>query len=102
MTTNLLVAIRNLVQNPIKDVLTHYQRGTNRINLVGDALEIYVKDLFCNVSNVSELSAKNETYPQYLSYIGNQNNPPDFMIRGGDAVEVKKTGSTTSLPLNSS
>jgi hypothetical protein len=38
-----------------------------------------------------------------FSYLGNQNNPPDFMIRGGDAVEVKKIeGASKRIALNSS
>lgn len=35
--------------------------------------------------------------------LGNQNHPPDIMIKGGDAIEVKKTQSANSdLALNSS
>lgn len=38
-----------------------------------------------------------------FSYIGNQNNPPDSMLRNGDAIEVKKIESKkAALALNSS
>lgn len=42
-------------------------------------------------------------YNEVFSWLGNQNHPPDIMIRNGDAIEVKKTQSANSdLALNSS
>jgi hypothetical protein len=42
-------------------------------------------------------------YNEEFSWLGNQNHPPDIMIKGGDAIEVKKTQSANSdLALNSS
>lgn len=102
MKTNLLIAISNLVRNPITNIISHYQ-GSNRANNMGDALETYVKDLFCNLVNEKDLAEKNRVYSQSFSYTGNQNNPPDLIIRDGDAVEVKKIESLTSdIALNSS
>lgn len=44
-----------------------------------------------------------ETYNEKFSWLGSQNNPPDIMIKDGDAIEVKKTQSAnSSLALNSS
>ena len=38
-----------------------------------------------------------------FSYLGNTNNPPDSILRGGDAIEVKKIeNKSSSLALNSS
>lgn len=38
-----------------------------------------------------------------FSYIGNQNNPPDLMIKHGDAIEIKKIQTANAnLVLNSS
>jgi len=102
MGTNLLKALSNLVKNPITDVVAHY-RHSNRANNMGDALEYYVKDLFCNITNLENQQEKDEIYSQYFSCLGNQNNPPDFIIRGGDAIEVKKIESLkTGIALNSS
>src|SRR3989339_1655004 len=102
METNLLIAIANLVKNPITNLVSHY-RSSNRINNMGDALEFYIKDLFCNSLNENDLERKNEIYSRYFSYIGNQNNPPDIIIKNGDAIEVKKIESKNSgLALNSS
>ena len=46
---------------------------------------------------------KIEKISKTFSYTGNKNNPPDMMLRGGDAIEVKKKeSSSSSLQLNSS
>jgi len=47
METNILIAITNLVKNPITDIGHHYH-AKNRANSMGDTLETYIKDLFCN------------------------------------------------------
>ena len=102
MNTNILVAIKNIVKSPVTNLVSFYN-SHNRINNVGEALEIYIKDVFANSVNVPSLEEKNRIYSEVFSYLGNQNNPPDIMIRGGDAIEVKKIESATSgLALNSS
>ena len=46
---------------------------------------------------------KNKIFSQNFSYIGNQNNPPDLIIRNGDAIEIKKIENLNSaIALNSS
>lgn len=102
METNLLVAIKNLVENPVTHLVAQY-RSSNRANNMGDALEYYIKDLFCNSLDEQNFEKKNEIYSQYFSYLGNQNNPPDIIIKHGDAVEVKKIeGLRSGIALNSS
>lgn len=40
---------------------------------------------------------------KFFSYLGNQNNPPDVILKGGDAIEIKKIQSKSSaIALNSS
>jgi hypothetical protein len=98
MNTNLLIALANIIENPITDLVSHY-KGSNRANNMGDALEIYVKDIFCQ----SVHKKNDDVYSHFFSYLGNQNNPPDIIIRNGDAIEVKKIENLTSaLALNSS
>jgi hypothetical protein len=102
METNLIIALTNLVKNPITNLVSYYH-STNRANSMGDALEFYVKDLFCNSLDEKDLEKKNTNYSNFFSYIGNQNNPPDIIIRNGDAIEVKKIESLRSgIALNSS
>ncbi len=98
---NIIDAIYNLVNNPITDVVSYYS-NKNRANAAGDALEEYVKDLFANTFQMPE-DKRLEELNKVFSYLGNNNNPPDAMLRGGEAVETKKIESNGSpLALNSS
>ena len=98
---NIINAIINLVSNPVTEIVSYYH-GRNRANNAGDALEEYIKDLFANTFN-STAAERNEAISRIFSYIGNNSNPPDAMLRGGDAIEVKKIESdNASLALNSS
>ncbi len=100
--TNIIKAIINIVNNPIYEI-AHYARANNRANNMGEALEEYVKDIFAGTVGMGDLTKRNEEISRYFSYLGNQNNPPDSIIRGGDAIEVKKIESpNSSLALNSS
>ena len=99
--SNLLQALKNIVDNPIIKVKDYYT-GRNRANSVGEALENYVKDIFANSFDFSEAD-RLQKFNEVFSYLGNQNNPPDIILRNGDAIETKKVQSPTSaLALNSS
>lgn len=99
--SNLLQAIKTIVDNPIIKVKDYYT-GRNRANSVGEALENYVKDIFANSFDLSE-QERMQKFNEIFSYLGNQNNPPDIMLRNGDAIETKKVQSPSSaLALNSS
>ncbi len=99
--SNLLQAIKRITENPIIQVKDYYT-GRNRANSVGEALENYVKDIFANSFELSE-AERLQKFNEVFSYLGNQNNPPDIILRNGDAIETKKVQSPTSaLALNSS
>src|SRR5690554_7332437 len=100
--TNILEAIVNIAENPIYAIRSHYS-GRNRMNNVGEALETFIKDAFTNTIQTEDETEKMRRYNEVFSWLGNQNHPPDIMIKGGDAIEVKKTQSANSdLALNSS
>lgn len=100
--TNILEAIVNIANNPVVAIRNHYT-GRNRANNVGEALEMFVKDAFANTIQEQDQQIKITKFNQIFSWLGNQNHPPDIMIRQGDAIEVKKTQSPNSdLALNSS
>ena len=102
MTTNLLIAIKNIVENPLSNIAYH-NNSSNRANLAGESLELYIKDAFCNSLQTETIAEKNKIFSQNFSYIGNQNNPPDLIIKNGDAVEIKKIENLNSaIALNSS
>lgn len=99
---NSLQAFRNIIAKPLATI-NPAKISDNRINNVGDALEGFLKDLYAGTMDISDQQAKDETYEKVFSWQGNVKNPPDFMIRGGDAVEVKKIKKlTSSIALNSS
>lgn len=99
---NIIDAIIQLVENP-KYELRNYSESHNRANNMGEALEEYIKDIFAGTVNETDDNIRNQKLSEVFSYLGNQNNPPDSMLRGGDAIEVKKIESNdSSLALNSS
>ena len=99
---NIISAIINLVENP-KIELIRKGSSHNRANNMGEALEEYIKDLFANTVDIEDEQVRNAAISTTFSYLGNQNNPPDSMLHGGDAIEVKKIESKNfALALNSS
>jgi hypothetical protein len=101
MQTSIVDAIVNLVKNPVTSLVREYH-SRNRANNAGDALEEYVKDLFAGTFDMRE-DERLERLESVFSYLGNNSNPPDAMLRGGDAIEVKKIETVdASLALNSS
>lgn len=102
METNIIKAVINLVTNPVTQVTAHYKSRV-RANAQGDALEEYLKDLFADTVEETNKEEKIRKHNECFSYLGTQNNPPDFIIRGGDAIEVKKIESNEgAIQLNSS
>lgn len=102
MVSTLLIAIQNIITSTQRQ--TQKQAlGKNRANHMGTALETYIKDAFAGTLQAEDVNTKAERYTAIFSYLGNANNPPDMMLHGGDAIEVKKIESKNSaLALNSS
>ncbi len=101
MQYSIIDAIVNLVNHPVTSLQREY-KAKNRVNVAGDALEEYVKDLFAGTFSLCE-SERLERLEKVFSYLGNDSNPPDAMLRGGDAIEVKKIETLDGgLALNSS
>lgn len=100
--SNIIDAIVNLASNPVIQLRDTYSRK-NRANSSGDALEEYVKDLFAGTFDTESPEKRLENIQRTFSYLGNDSNPPDAMLLGGDAIEVKKIEADNSaLALNSS
>ena len=101
--SNILKALKNVAENPKQDLVSHYQNGKNRINEVGYALEEYIKDAFADTINEIDQDKKMIAINKVFSWTGNQNNPPDAIIKNGDAIEIKKIGGyKNAIALNSS
>lgn len=100
-STNVLVAIKNLYQIKDRTLSLGKNNSRNRINSVGESLEEFVKDLFCD--SLNETQDKHKTHAKFFSYLGAKNSPPDIILKASDAIEVKKIESlSASLALNSS
>ena len=100
--TNILQAIYNISQLQSFAIADNYKNSI-RIQQVGDALEYFIKDAFCGSFAANNLAEKEASYAENFSYIGNANNPPDIIIKNGDAIEVKKIeGMHSTIALNSS
>jgi hypothetical protein len=110
MATNILKAIMNIKKRADNSLLNIYvipklnPSTVNRANNVGEALEFYMRDAFCDTFSEKNVQKKKDAYSESFSYLGNQNNPPDIILKGSDAIEVKKIAglTATDLALNSS
>lgn len=100
--SNILEAIcniSNLTNLAVKDITF----GNNRVNNVGEGLEVFVKDAFAGTLQENDKGKRLEQYAELFSYQGSKRTPPDLMLRNGAAIEVKKIESMTGeLQLNSS
>jgi hypothetical protein len=102
MGNNAISAILNIAKFHNNNLKVYSSTYLNRINAVGEQLEFYVKDSLANSFKLSQ-NKKDFAYSKVFSYLGNQNNPPDMILKKGDAFEIKKIESpTSSLALNSS
>lgn len=100
--TNILEAIYNIANYQNFEIKNLY-KGRIRANNIGEALESYIKDAFAGTFEITNELERLETFSKKFSWLGNQNHPPDLMIKGGDAIEVKKTQSANNgIQLNSS
>jgi hypothetical protein len=99
MCPSVLSAIRNIHGYRNTDLKSYSSRYLIRINAVGEQLEYYLKDSLSG-SFTMELPKKEQLHHETFSWLGNQNNPPDLILKDGDAFEIKKCSG--AIQLNSS
>lgn len=98
---NVIQAMINIINCKVYDTGRHYH-AKNRANNMGEALEHFIKDSFAGCYEANEEDSA-RAHSEVFSYLGNQNNPPDMILKDGDAIEVKKIENPGSaLALNSS
>jgi len=78
---NILNAILNIINRSVRTSTYHQSSYNNRINAVGSALEEYMKDAFSDTFDEVDINTKNRIYNDNFSWLGNQNNPPDFILK---------------------
>lgn len=99
--SDLLIALNTLSGLHLNSLHELYT-GSNRINNQGVAFELFIRDIFSNSLNVKDQEIRENLYQSTFSYFGNQNNPPDLILKNGDAIEIKKIESNSTIALNSS
>lgn len=100
---NLVDAIIHLVKTRNTRFRDDASFSHNRVNSVGEKLECFVKDMFAGTLSADSPEKRAEIFSEVFSYTGNQNNPPDIILKNGDAIEVKKIeNADAALALNSS
>ncbi len=103
MCPNVLTAIKSIAEFRNNDLKNYFATYPIRINAVGQQLEFYVKDAICGSFKSQKSGEDIAQNRAVFSYLGNQNNPPDLIITGGDAFEIKKIQAMkASLALNNS
>jgi hypothetical protein len=103
MCPNILTAIKSIAEFRNNDLKGYFATYPIRINQVGEQLEFYVKDAVCGLFKSTKREDELAHSKGVFSYLGNQNNPPDFIIANGDAFEVKKIQNLkNTLALNNS
>ena len=98
----ILSGIINIAQFRNNNLKQYSSTYLIRINAIGELLEFYIKDSITG-SFTKKQEEKEVEYSKVFSYLGNQNNPPDLIIKNGDAFEIKKIeGKNSAIALNSS
>lgn len=103
MYVDMLTAIINIIKEESLVLKNSNSIVHNRANSLGAALENYVQEAYAGVIGETDRDYKLKRISEVFSYIGNNTNPPDGMVRGGEAIEIKKIQNRGSeLQLNSS
>lgn len=91
METNIISAIISIIKSDNYSLNTFsISSENNRANATGDKLEDYIRAAFAGILDEPDKKKRKEIYEDVFSYIGNTSNPPDMIIKYGDAIEVKK------------
>ena len=99
---NILTAITAIVNSSLILSDSTSEKIQNRVNQMGAALEDYVKNAFADCIGKDQRTI-NSQHNSTFSYLGNNTNPPDAMLKGSDAIEIKKVESAkNTLQFNSS
>ncbi|MHB1807642.1 MAG: NgoPII family restriction endonuclease [Thermoplasmataceae archaeon] len=102
MAADVLEAMQVIARERNCNLKEHGETYSIRINSAGASLEYYIKDALSGNFYPDE-GSREDGYRKNFAWLGNQNNPPDAIARGGDAFEIKKLQSPRNImALNSS
>ena len=90
MSPNILTAIKNISNFKTNNMTEYFKDyAPSKIKTVREQTEYYVKDAISDSFNSVKDKKLADRYNGVFSYIGNKNQPPDMIIRSGDALVVK-------------
>lgn len=96
---NIISAIINIIDHR-HAFISSPNGGGNRMNANGANLEGFVRDAFANT--FGSPGGTQRWINTCFSHLGTANYPPDMILIGGDAIEVKQEKKLSQLQLNSS
>lgn len=99
--SNILEALIHIVENKDYEI-KEYTIGGNRAQNMGEALEEYIFDAFCNSFRIDDNDERKAKHREVFSFLGAKNKIPDAILKNGDGLEVKKAESESTIQLNSS
>lgn len=107
MSRNIIDAIITVIQQTDYKLVkyTSSEMSVNKMNAKGSTLEEFVQNMFADTFGVTDQAKRMSAISDTFSYLGNDSNPPDGMLKGGnmgDAIEVKKTDTFGEIQFNSS
>lgn len=98
--SNIIKAIINIINHRHAYNGAPIAANANMMNARGVSLEYFVRDAFAGT--FGNLGGTQRWANTCFSYLGGGNTPPDMILMGSDAIEVKKENGVGQLQLNSS
>lgn len=98
--SNVIKAIINIITHRQAFNVAPVAGNANRMNARGITLEHFVRDAFAGT--FGNPGGNQRWANTCFSYLGGGNTPPDMILLGSDAIEVKKENGVGQLQLNSS
>lgn len=99
---NLIKALLNIISNPATHLDESPENNQPKINNMGKDFEEYIKNIFAGTIGEKDDEIRIKKFSELFSYQGNQNNPPDLILKNAEAIEIKKVQTIGSIALNSS
>lgn len=89
MNRNIIDAIGTLIRQQPLYLNDPYSSEDPKHSAHYWSIEEYIRNLFADTFYVNDEDKKRTRQVEVFSYLGNSTNPPDLILRGGDAIEIK-------------
>lgn len=89
MNRNIIDAIGTLIKRKPFYLDDPYSREDPNVSARYWSMKEYVENLFADSFDARDMGERIYRHMEVFSHLGNSTNPPDFILRGGDAIEIK-------------